>query len=523
VAEQPPKDEKDLLNRIGVPVGVEYPSAFELLGVPADCEDDQRIRDRAKELSKTLKLWEQYRADPKVQKIAIAVKLQIAGAEQKLRTAEGRKKYRQELLQGRTEKFRQRIREVAAPGEELTPDRLRQLLAMSKPYGLDEAAARKIIQEALSANNPFAVLGIKPVVGDETWPTAFDILQFEESADPPVAEEIQKRIAEQLRRLDIGLKTGKVDADQAARIRLYIQEARNTFDMPEITRAYLRGILTQRAERFANLVKVAVPRPGQADTTTLIQLVHQGRKMRLGQQHIEKVLERVAAVKLGQSVGGDPVLGVSRTEIEAYVRGDGYGGSETLCVRNEGSGSMMVTVESSAPWIEVTGRVFTVETRKDLLVRFPPSRLTPGQWQEGTLFLRSKGGDAEVTVRAILGAPGARAVMGDDFDEASNNYKWIVLLLFSLLALSWKFMINRKVSSFMAFHAMQAMFLECIVLAAIALMWLARDRATGAPPAILEAVFFVLWLILPLVVRKMVKDGRNIQLPLLSPLVKKLL
>jgi hypothetical protein len=75
----------------------------------------------------------------------------------------------------------------------------------------------------------------------------------------------------------------------------------------------------------------------------------------------------------------------------------------------------------------------------------------------------------------------------------------------------------------MAFHAMQAMFLECIVLAAIALMWLARDRATGAPPAILEAVFFVLWLILPLVVRKMVKDGRNIQLPLLSPLVKKLL
>ena len=75
MANQEPRDERDLLEEIGVSRNVEAPSAFDLLGVPENCEDDQLIRKRAREQAKPLKKWEQYRANPAVQKMATALKL----------------------------------------------------------------------------------------------------------------------------------------------------------------------------------------------------------------------------------------------------------------------------------------------------------------------------------------------------------------------------------------------------------------------------------------------------------------
>jgi hypothetical protein len=48
MANQEPREDRALLEEIGVPRSVEAPSAFDLLGVPESCEDDERIRNQGR-------------------------------------------------------------------------------------------------------------------------------------------------------------------------------------------------------------------------------------------------------------------------------------------------------------------------------------------------------------------------------------------------------------------------------------------------------------------------------------------
>jgi uncharacterized membrane protein len=525
---QEPQSENDLLAEIGLPVDrIDPNNLFDLLGVPEDCEDDPLINKRGRERVKALRKWEQYRANPAVQKMATALMARISDAQRRLRKPEGRTDYRKELQKRRGDEFRDYVRPTIVPGERLSEDRIRQLLAKAGTFKISEQAARQVIEELSHVENPFAVLGLMPVVEDESWPTAFDILMFEESEVPPVG--VDNRVAVQIRKIECALQANKIDDDEANRLTTYVEEARRTLGNSEIVKLYYRSILKTRVDRFAETARLTL-KSGRRDTGTLIRLVHLGRKMRLGQQHIEKIIAKVTGVRMETILGGgEPSLQVSRARIDAFVTGDGSGSIETLSVRNVGTGTLEVTVEPSHSWIKVSDNHFKTQTRQDLTVTLPPSRLLPGEPLSGTITIDSNGGRADVEITAVLGQPGP-GLNAEDYRIAGGYYKYMGFLWWTflpLVTLPWKFMMNRKKCTFLAFHALQSLallFWNIVVLVLFSLLS-AIYKPEEAPCSAALISLLVLFNIfgLPFLVCRVVRRERNLQLPGIAVLLKRLL
>ena len=527
-----PKDERELLAVIGIPADLRDPSGFDLLCVPEDCEGDEFINKRGREQVKGLKKWEQYRANPQVQKMAMALMARISDAQRKLRTADGRAQYRKELQRQRVDRFRERIRPVVVPGESLPEDRIRQLLQLACQFRVLEPAARRVIAELTQFDNPFAVLGLVPVPADETWPTAFDILQLEESDTPP--PNLDQQVALQLHKLETAARAGKVTAEQGNKLRLYVEEARRTLGSEDLTKAYGQNINDQRANRFAETVSLAKSHNQLGDTTTLIQLVHQGRQMRLCQFHVEFVIERIANVKVGDLIKKVPVLLVSRKTIEAFVRGNGENCSHVFSVRNDSTGVLDVSLEPSAVWIELSEAAFQTETRKDVTLTVLPRYLAPGEPAEAVITVRSNGGEAQIEVKVMLGQPGSEP-HAEDFDTVGGYYLWAILGgigSLGFIPLSWLLMMNRKESAFRAFHALQAMAVGLIgILFLLTMVLLTPSSAKASAPSFgsvvapcaMFLVFFGVFGYGPHALREFVRQGHNLQIPVLAPLLKRFL
>jgi hypothetical protein len=535
---QEPKDERDLMREIGVR-NVDNPSAFDLLGVPEACEDDALIREEGKKRNSLLKRWEQYKPNPDIQKMAVALKLRISDAQKRLRTAQGRTAYRQDLLATRIGEFRNRIKSAVTPGEELAEERIRQLAALAGGYGIDEATARAEITKLSRADNPFVVLGIKPIPADDRWPTAFDVLLAEESDESP--PDVERRAAAQLEKIEAGLQTNKISSEEAVRLRSYVQEAVLTLSSSELLQAYRFEIRNHRLARFQRIIELVMSKSGVADTTTLVQLVHQGRQMRLAQADVESALKNTAGVNVEEAVGHEPSLGVNRSAIEAYVRGDGRSSREIIGVRNDGTGELEVYVESDQPWIRISEPCFRTRSRKDVEITLLPSRLRPGEKLCGAVRLRSNGGEAEIEVTALLGQPGSEATL-EDYNKAAGAYFMGLAFIFLLpfVVLSWRFMMSRKESAFLAFHAAQSMFFGIVLILAmfgfgLFMQFIMPDPASGtaggAPPDIatscLPCCFSLLllgsWIGAPVAMGMVTKNGRNIQIPGIAGLIRRLL
>ena len=414
--------------------------------------------------------------------------------------------------------------------EEITEERIRQLLPLAKKCGVDEATARQVISKLACQDNPFAALGLQRAAADDAWPTAFDILMVEESEKPP--SNVVSRANAQLRKVDNNMRSGKIAAEEASRLRMYVQEAVNTLASPELTKVYCREIRKHRLTRYQRIVQLALSNSNSADTATLIQLVHQGRQMRLSQDDVEKVLTKVAGVNVVEAVGSTPSLSVNRSSIEAYVRGDGQGSQEVLGIHNDGTGELEVQVETSESWIEISERSFRTRNRRDVAVSFPPSRLRPGEKLSGAIHIRSNGGEAAVEVTALLGQRGSEATE-EDYQKAS----WLYLMglaypfLVPFVILAWRFMMNRKESSFLAFHAMQSIFIGLVFLSALMMMIpvLGALREPGASdasvmgPCCVSLLIIGAWLGMPLIMWILLIGGSNLQIPGIANLIRRLL
>jgi hypothetical protein len=310
---------------------------------------------------------------------------------------------------------------------------------------------------------------------------------------------------------------------------MYVQEAVNTLSSPDLTKAYCHEIRKHRLTRYQGAVQLTMSHPASVDATALIQLVHQGRQMRLSQEDVEAVVARVAGVNVAEAVGTAPSLSVNRSSIEAYVRGNGQGSQEVLGVRNDGTGSLEVHLETSQNWIYIPEPFFCTNSRRDVAVSFPPSRLRPGEKLSGSIHIRSNGGEAEVEVSALLGQPGSEASR-DDYEKAGGLYlmglAYPVFLPFVIL--SWRFMMNRRESSFLAYHAMQVIFLGLVFFATVFMvvfMMPAPHASTEltVAPCCAAALILGSWLGMPLLLRKLLKGGRNIQIPGIAGLIRRLL
>jgi hypothetical protein len=537
MANEDPQDERGMLEQIGVPRTIEDPTLFDLLGVPPDCEDDQAINKAGRERDKLLGRWETQRTNLVAQKLAIALKRQVSSAQRRLRTVEGRREYRKELQEQRAGRFRERIRSALTPGEEPNASLVARLLQTARSFGIDEKAARQVIQDLTRVDNPFAGLGLMPIPGDGTWPTAFDLLALEETDSPP--PDVAQRAAAQRQKVEALLRAGKVDSQQANKLRTYVEEAQRTLGSPELTKTYRRGLVKRRAERFAKTIELVGADNLRRDSSALIQIVHQGRQMRLTQAQVEQLVAKVTGVKVSDLISSHPALVVGRSSIEAFVRGDGTGSVETLSIRNDGTGKLEVHLEASAPWMKLSSCDLTTETRCDVTVTFLPSMLRPGEPLTGSIWVRSNGGDAEIAVSAMLGASGSAATQAD-YNAAAVSYRLAMgsLLFFPFVVLTWRFMMSRKESSFQAFHALQAMVVAALDIVAIIIIVVSMvpfaDK--GSPPTgpgtatagcagycfVLVAFPFI-WLGIPWLLASYVQQGWNLQIPGVAPLLRKLL
>ncbi|MBU0641082.1 MAG: DUF4870 domain-containing protein [Planctomycetes bacterium] len=519
-----PDSEKAMLAEVGVAAEIEDPSCFDLVGVAEDCEDDALINSHMRERVKALRKWEQYRADPTVQKLATAVMNRISGAGRSIKTAKAREKYRLELQQRRGERFKQRIRAGIMPGEELDEARVQQLLRQARNAGIEESVARKLIEELAHAENPFAMLGVKPVADDESWPTAFDLLQLEESEQVP--PNLEQHVARQLGKINQAESGGRIDGAEAGQLRRYVEEAGRTLAVPELVQAYQRTIVQRRAENLAAVVRLAM-RGGSVESNVLLQLVHRGRRTRLSQKQIEQVLKKVAGIDLHDQFAAKPVLRIGRGQIEVHVRGDGTGATEIVGIANDGGGVLEVTVEPSEPWIRPSETRLRVNGRSDLVLTFPPTRLAPGEPLNGVVHLSSNGGDGEIEVKATLGVPG-RQVTSDDYEAAGRSYLWILGFPFLLpfLVLTWQYMMSRKESPFIAFHALQGMVLSFVPLLMLIIAGVSIDAVGGGLhvlPCTAIPLFFLIWIGMPFGLRKLLQEGRSFAVPGLAGLLKRAL
>jgi hypothetical protein len=105
--------------------------------------------------------------------------------------------------------------------------------------------------------------------------------------------------------------------------------------------------------------------------------------------------------------------------------------------------------------------------------------------------------------------------------------------MFPLPVLVWRFMMNRRSSSFFAFHALQAIAV-CVFDIAAGLIVLTTTVDPSSKPGqpgdtgiggvcCACVVFLFLWLGVPLIAMQCVKGGRNLQIPGLAALLKRLL
>jgi len=530
-----PQSERDLLQLLGV-TNADAPSAFDLLGVSEDCEDDQLIKQRVKARNGILKGWEQYRPNPAVQKMATRVMLQISKAGKQLKNPAARAAYRKSEGSRQAERFVQWLKPILAAGGEVDDQRFEQLMAEGvRQFRLDENEARRAIQEAILGENPFVALGIQRVAADETWPTAFDILMLEESElSPP---DVSQRVAMQLTRIEDTERSGQVDAETALRLRTYVTEAKTTLASPDLTKAYAHQVRRQRAQRFRDMVEVAVRHSGQPDTSVLVQLVHHGRQMRLPQEQVEQILSQVAGVNITDAVGSDPVLSVSRSSIEAYVRGDGRGSKEIIGVRNDGTGQLVVRIETDCDWILISEPRFATRNRRDVSISIPAYRLRPGELHVGTIRISSDGGEAEIEVTAMLGDPGSEATL-EDYGKASGAYFLGLgsILFLPVVILSWRFMMARKESPFRAFHCLQSMFLCLMTFLAFFITWIVMtafgvgetpsedpELSGICAPCCTLFLSLVVWIGVPIAFGLATREGSNIQIPGVAPLLRQLL
>ena len=528
MATNAPHSERDLLTEIGVPADIAAPNCFDMLLLPPDCEDDALIRRRVREQSQKLKKWEQYRPDPAVQKMATAMLARIADAGRRLKNSESRARYHAALQAQQGGGFREQLRSVVKPGQELSAAHLEQLITLARSHGLDDAAAREIIAEATRQENPYAVLRLTPVPDDESWPTAFDLLGLEESEKAPT--KLQQRVDVQLQRIEAAADGGQLSPHEANELRKRVEEAGRTLAAPDLAKAYLRALVQHRAERFAAMVNVAIDEAGKPEAATLIQLVQRGRRLRLKQHQLEKVIARVTGVDIREHLDRQPVLHVGRADIEAFVRGDGTGAVEVFSVGNEGTGTLEATLETSDDWISVSETTVRTDTRRDVQVVFRPSQLWPAEPRTGEIRIRSNGGETQVRVTATLGQPGVR-VTPEDYAGAGRAYLWGLanLLFFGFVALIWKFMMTRKESPFQAFHAMQAFCMSAVSLGVMfTTMYLVDPKGGGPGGTCFGAclgilLFFFVWLGVPILMYRALKAGRNVVFPGLAGLLRRAL
>ncbi len=446
-----PRDEPSMLASIGVSTSADEPSYFDLLSLTPQETDAALIKKRAQERTSALRKYAGYKKDPQVQKLANDLMARVAKAGKVLADPKRRAEYQKGLRDAGKSAFRKRIAASITADQELTAAQRAALARLAGEYGLTDDEASEVIDALLAAGqNRFTPLGVAREAEDPCWPTAFDLLGLPEGAPEP--ERVEQAFAQQSRRLEAADLT---PAEKHV-LRRYLDEASRMLATTDSVRLYLASLQRRRSDEFRRRLGLALSSGQAVDQRAAIRLLGQARRMRLSVDTARKVLGDL----IGRTVEADtePVLAVIPPVLETQVLPDGTGAQLVMSVLNQGGGTLEVTSFVTPPWLKIATRRAKVPTSQDIRLQILPGKLKPGRVCEGEVEVHSDGGQARVTVRAVLGF--AELPHDQELDLARQAYLMVYLWILGFL--HWPYLLkmffdHRNRSSFVAYHAMQAL------------------------------------------------------------------